>query len=68
MPSTVIRAFFYDAANGELSVVFRSGRRYVYRGVPETVYQRMRAAFSKGEFFNLHVRDRYRFVRSDAAE
>ena len=34
MPSTVIQAFHYEAASRELLVVFRTGRRYVYRGVP----------------------------------
>lgn len=65
MPSTVIRCFEYDASTQQLLVEFRSGRRYVYEQVAEDVYTRMRGAFSKGEFFNQHIRDRYPFRSLD---
>lgn len=65
MPSTVIQSFAYDAERRELLVVFRSGRRYVYEEVAEATYQAMRHSFSKGEFFNEHVRDRHSFRRLD---
>jgi hypothetical protein len=64
MPSTVIRSFGYDEATRELSVVFQSGRRYVYIDVPEATYLAMKSAFSKGDFFNTHVRDHFVFVRA----
>jgi hypothetical protein len=64
MPSTVIRTYNYDAASCQLVVVFQSGRRYVYEEVPSEVYESMKRAFSKGEFFNSHIRDNYRFERS----
>jgi lysyl-tRNA synthetase class 2 len=63
MPSAVIRYFRYSAASKELHVVFQSGRRYTYQDVPEKVFLAMKAAFSKGEYFNEHVRNQYRFVR-----
>ena len=61
MPSTVIRSFDYDASKQQLLVVFRSGRRYLYDQVSEDTYTRLRGAFSKGEFFNKHIRDRFPF-------
>jgi hypothetical protein len=61
MPSTVIRSFAYDASKQQLLVVFRSGRRYIYEQVSEDIYTRLRGAFSKGEFFNRHIRDKYPF-------
>jgi hypothetical protein len=61
MPSTVIRSFDYDASKQQLLVVFRSGRRYIYDQVSEDTYTRLRGAFSKGEFFNEHIRDRFAF-------
>jgi hypothetical protein len=64
MPSTVIRSYRYDPARCQLAVVFQSGRRYVYEDVPNEVFESMKRAFSKGEFFNNHVRDQYRFVRT----
>lgn len=59
MPSTVIRRFEYDAAAQALAVEFVSGRRYLYREVPETVAEAFRSAFAKGRFFNARIRDRY---------
>ena len=64
MPSTVIRSFAYDTASRELLIVFRSGRHYVYEAVPEDTYTALRAARSKGEFFNEHIRERFVFRRA----
>lgn len=65
MPSTVIRDFRYRERQHELDIQFQTGRRYRYLGVPEETYRAMRAAFSKGEFFNAHIRDRFDFTRLD---
>jgi hypothetical protein len=65
MPSTVIRHFWYDADTRAMDVLFVSGRRYRYHDVPEETYREMRQAFSKGEFFNANIRDRYRHTRED---
>lgn len=67
MPSTVIRYFHHDAATGRLLVVFQSGKKYVYSPVPAATARAMRRAFSKGEFFNQHIRDRFAFERIDEA-
>jgi lysyl-tRNA synthetase class 2 len=63
MPSSVIRGLYYDPVDQHLDVIFVSGRRYRYHEVPEETYAAMRRAFSKGEFFNAHIRDQYRFTR-----
>jgi lysyl-tRNA synthetase class 2 len=63
MPSSVIRAFDYDAAERRLDIQFQTGRRYAYHGVPEDVYRAFAGAFSKGEYFNAHIRDIYPFTR-----
>ena len=65
MPSSVIRAFHYDPTEQRLDVRFVSGRRYSYFEVPPEIVERMRASFSKGEFFNSQIRDRFRFERRD---
>jgi lysyl-tRNA synthetase class 2 len=62
MPSHVIRVFCYDPKEQRLEIVFTSGRRYSYHAVPEEVYSGMARAFSKGEFFNAHIRDKFRFT------
>jgi hypothetical protein len=65
MPSTVIRAFSYDERKQDLVVVFQSGRRYVYRQVPQATFAAMKASGSKGAFFNRHIRDQFAFSRQD---
>lgn len=62
MPSSVIRHFWYDPVQQRMDVVFVSGKRYRYHDVPEETYQSMRRAFSKGEFFNDHIRDHFEFT------
>ncbi|MBV9883930.1 MAG: KTSC domain-containing protein [Sphingomonadaceae bacterium] len=62
MPSTVIRAHHYDPAARELEVLFTTGRRYVYRDVPQEEVDAFRAAFSKGRYFNAHIRDAYDYA------
>jgi hypothetical protein len=63
MPSSVIRAFDYDAAAHQLAVTFQTGRRYAYREVPADVVEDLRRAPSKGEYFNAAIRDRFAFER-----
>jgi lysyl-tRNA synthetase class 2 len=59
MPSTVIRRFSYDPEAQELDVLFTTGRRYLYHRVPQAAADDFRAAFSKGRYFNAHIRDAY---------
>jgi len=63
MPSSVMRDFDYDAGEHRLDILFVSGRRYSYHDVPAAVAAAMRAATSKGTYFNDAIRDRYRFTR-----
>jgi hypothetical protein len=60
MPSTAIGKIDYDETTQQLSVSFvTNGRRYVYFDVPLGEYEAFRHAFSKGTWFNTHIRDRY---------
>jgi len=67
MPSRVIRRFSYQAKDKALDVTFVSGRRYRYLNVPQQVYQDMQSSFSKGEYFNRHVRDHFAFEKLTAS-
>jgi hypothetical protein len=62
MPSTIIRSFEYRPDTRELEVLFTTGRRYLYREVPEEAARAFRAAFSKGRHFNARIRGRYKFT------
>ena len=59
MPSTVIRRFDYRPETRELEILFTTGRRYLYSGVPHQAVDSFRAAFSKGAYFNRHIRDHF---------
>ena len=67
MPSTVIRAFAYDPDEHRLDVEFVTGKRYSYHEVPARIADGMRAALSKGRYFNREVRDRFRFTIGESA-
>lgn len=59
--SEAIARIHYNAIAHELEVTFTTGRIYKYYDVPRTLYQEFVAAPSKGQFFNAHIRDRYRY-------
>lgn len=60
MPSSVISSFTYQPERRRLVVTFVTGRVYEYADVPLEVATNFRASFSKGVFFNSHIRDHYR--------
>jgi hypothetical protein len=68
MPSTVIRAALYNPDEAVLDILFTTGRRYLYHGVPAAEAERFAAAYSKGRHFNAHIRDRYAFTEVAPAE
>jgi KTSC domain len=61
MPSSVIARFHYDADRERLTVTFVTGRVYEYMNVPSDVATNFGIAYSKGIFFNTHIRDRFDF-------
>ncbi|ATE64976.1 KTSC domain-containing protein [Rhizorhabdus dicambivorans] len=66
MPSSVIRRFDYDERDQRLDIEFVSGNRYSYHQVPARIATALRAATSKGSFFNRRIRDHFAFTRREA--
>jgi hypothetical protein len=62
MPSTVIDSLVYHPERNELELLFTTGRRYLYHGVPPEAAEQFRRAFNKGRHFNSRIRDRYSFT------
>ncbi|MEK7992724.1 MAG: KTSC domain-containing protein [Planctomycetota bacterium] len=60
--SNIVR-FGYEAANQELFVEFKRGGVYQYFDVPQTIFDQMKAAPSKGSFLAQMVKGRYRYAR-----
>lgn len=66
MPSSVINHFSYDAISKTLKINFVSGMIYLYKNVPEQVYNSMKTSVSKGKFFNSNIKDKYKFEKIDS--
>jgi hypothetical protein len=61
--SATIDQIVYDAAARTLSIAFHDSGKYVYDGVPETLFEAFCRARSAGAFFHERIRNRYRFRR-----
>ena len=61
--SSAIRSIHYSDRRRELSITFAETGTYIYREVPQQVYDDFVKAPSKGQFFNEAIRDRYPFDR-----
>ncbi len=59
MGSSAIKGFWYDSHRQVLDVLFVSGRRYRYRGVPAETADAMTQAASHGGYFNEAIRGRF---------
>jgi hypothetical protein len=60
--SSALEQVIYDPAAHTLRMTFRdSGRTYIYRDVPQDVYDGLIFANSIGTFFNAHIRDNFDF-------
>lgn len=59
--SSAIREAQYFGDARELRITFVSGRSYAYSNVSPSIYDAFLASPSKGAFFNIAVRGRFRF-------
>lgn len=59
MASSVIHGAWYLKDRRELDLLFTSGRRYKYSGVPLGIARAFAAATSKGGFYNAEIRNRF---------
>lgn len=57
--SAIFSEIGYDSVFETLEILFRSGERYRYFGVPEAIYKELMRAESHGQFFNSFIRDKY---------
>ncbi|MDP9812310.1 hypothetical protein J2W42_005180 [Rhizobium tibeticum] len=65
MPSHLIQSANYDPATRTLSIwLITNEKRYDYEDVPPETYAAFRRAFSKGRFFNAHIRNRFTYRMS----
>ena len=62
--SSTIAGFDYSATTQVLAVEFKNGGRYNYYDVPSAVFERMKAAPSKGQFLAQNIKNAYRYARA----
>jgi hypothetical protein len=51
----------YDLASATLEVTFHSGGTYQYYGVPQSIFDALMAAPSKGKYLHRHIKHRYQY-------
>ena len=51
----------YDARSATLEIAFNGGGVYEYNRVPESVYNGLMAASSKGRYFDSMIKDAYSY-------
>lgn len=57
--SSNLRSGVFDDRDGTMTITFVDGRTYVYRNVPQGVWEGLKAAGSPGSYFYQQVRGRY---------
>lgn len=57
--SSAISAIGYDPSTMRMKIRFVQGETYDFCRVPEAAFNRFMKAYSKGTFYNDHIKDRY---------
>ena len=61
--SSNLSAVGYDSQNRQLFIRFHSGALYVYRNVPQSVYEGLMNASSLGQYHAAHIKNAYPYQR-----
>ena len=59
--SSVLTEVKYDPHSRALEIRFVTGRTFRYSDIPPELYERLVSAYSKGTFFNAHIRNAYAY-------
>lgn len=61
--SSNVAGFGYEESTQTLTVAFKTGGEYQYFDVPQSVFEQMQAAASKGQFLAQNIKGHYRYAR-----
>jgi hypothetical protein len=61
--SSMLRKVRYNSKTRFLDVIFKTGERYRYKGVPPDEYNGLMSAESHGKYMQRHIIDHYETVR-----
>ena len=62
--SSNVERFKYNESDKVLSVEFKGGVTYNYFDIPDSVFEQMKAAPSKGQFLAQQIKGTYRYARA----
>lgn len=62
--SSNIARFAYDSGSSLLNIEFKRGGCYQYFEVPEAVFESMKSADSKGQYFAQNIKGVFRYARA----
>ena len=61
--SSTILSIGYEPSSETLEIEFKNGGIYQYYNVPQTIYQQLMEAASKGQFFHTYIRNAFPYSR-----
>jgi len=61
--SRMILGVRYNKQTLDMDVVFRTGEKYRYKGVPQSVFEELMNAESIGQYMHRHIIDHYDYER-----
>lgn len=63
MPSSVVNHYFYFPKTEILRIIYQSGAIYDYYTVPAEIFEKFKAAKSKGQFLNYVIKPKFKFKK-----
>lgn len=57
--SSAISAVGYEADTMQMRIRFKQGDTYTFCRVPQSIFEGLLAASSKGSYYDRHIRDKY---------
>lgn len=65
--STAIKSVEFDAIENRLTIAFKSGATYLFKGVDETTYNELITAESVGKFVAARISSVFKYERVEVA-
>lgn len=59
--SKAINAIGYDPQTKVLKITFKKGKVYRFCHVPQSVFDGLTKTYSKGAYYNRHIKGKYRY-------
>jgi hypothetical protein len=60
--SSIIKSYVYDEYCNTLVIKFVDNSKYLYSGVPKSIFDRLLMSESKGRFINTYLRKNYPYI------